>query len=121
MAVEFRTLTIDKCPYCGCTKVVEERIELHGSGEFNENALGRKEHRIFKCGCHAYTVYERSDSGTWHWVSKATGRCKQIIEGKTSIQQFMKSNHICKELHDVVMNAMNNIDLSKVDRRDSDF
>lgn len=47
MAVEFRSLTIDKCPYCGCTKVVEERIDLCRSGEFNENRLGRKEHRIF--------------------------------------------------------------------------
>lgn len=121
MAVEFRTLTIDKCPYCGCTKVVEERIDLHGSGDFNENRLGRKEHRIFKCGCHAYTVYERSGSGNWHWVSKAEGRCKKIIEGRNSIQQFMKSNDICKELYDVVMDAMNGIDLSKLDRRDSDF
>lgn len=118
MAVEFRTLTIDKCPYCGCTKVVEERIDICKSGDFNENASGRKEHRIFKCGCHAYTVYERSGSGNWHWVSKAQGRCKQIIEGRNAVQQFMKSNNICKELYNVVMNAMNGIDLSKVDKRD---
>lgn len=122
MAIEFRTLTIDKCPYCGCTTVVKEEIELAGSGEFNENSKGRKEHRWFKCGCHAYTSYEHiMPENIWEWQTKTTGRCKQIIEGKNSIQQFMKSNHICKELYEVVMHAMNNIDPSKVDTRDSDF
>ena len=71
MAVEFRTLTIDKCPHCGCTNVVKEEIELARSGEFNENSNGRKEHRWFKCGCHAYTSYEHiMPENIWEWQTK---------------------------------------------------
>lgn len=71
MSVKFRTLTIDKCPHHGCTNVVKEEIELAGRGEFNENSNGRKEHRWFKCGCHAYTSYEHiMPENIWEWQTK---------------------------------------------------
>ena len=120
MSVQFRTLTLDKCPYCGCTEVVEERIDLRDSGEYEENDKGRKEHRYFKCGLHAYSVYEhKMPDNTWGWVCKAEGRCKKILTAKDQLIDFMKCTpNFSKEVYSVVVNALNSIDLSKVDRRD---
>lgn len=119
MSVEFRTLSIDKCPYCGCTTVVKEEIELAGSGEFNENSKGRKEHRWFKCGCHAYTSYEHiMPENIWEWQTKTnSSRCSRIVASKDKVIEFLKNNNIHKEVSNAILSAINSIDLSRVDRR----
>ena len=120
MAVEFRTLTMSSCPYCGCTTVVKEEIGLRGSGDFDENDKGRKEHRWFKCGCHVYTCYEHSmPENIWQWTEKAEGRCGKIIKAKDQLMDFMKNQpRFPKEVYLAVCGALNNIDISKVDTRD---
>lgn len=95
MAVQFRTLIMSSCPYCGCKTVVKEEIGLKGSGDLDENDKGRKEHRWFKCGCHVYTAYEHMmPENIWTWVTKAEGRCGKIIEARDELIGILCPNCI---------------------------
>lgn len=120
MSIQFRTLSMDKCPYCGCDIVVKEEIELMESGEFYEDSHGRKEHRWFKCGCHAYTCYEHvMPENFWEWQTKTnSSRCSRIVSSKDKIIEFLKNNDIHEEVSKAILSSINSIDLSKVDRRD---
>lgn len=108
------------CLYCGCITVVKEEIGSAGSGELHENSKGRKEHRWFKCGCHAYTSYEHiMTENIWEWQTKTnSSRCSRTVASKDKVIEFLKNNSIHGEVSDAILSAINSIDLSRVDRRD---
>lgn len=105
-----KSIKTNKCPICGCTDIVEERVEVSeiSRREIKEHCNGtRWEHRKFLCGYRFqyepnYSREVESKNSECCYDKEVIARKKKEKEDKERLVELLKENNISEELIDRV-------------------